>query len=675
MNLKKYKLFTFLGIILLIGVYIFVEAPNLNPFFYSEGAFFWAVVITIFIGVWALFRFGEITIQFSGNGEEARPFNYVPNRKFPKWTKVLLALPWIFFGVMLIASSFIFNWKAYRDQLGTERPVEFSSEMQAVDMSQVPIVDQELANILADKKLGERAGLGSQVVIGANDATIQKINGKLVWAVPLYHSGVFKWLTNLSGTPGYILVSATDVNDVQYIETHKLKYQPNNYLLHDLKRHTRFGGAWFDGITDPSFEVDDEGQPYWVYTTYRNKRFFNLPEATGAWIVNATTGEMNKYSIADIPEWVDRVQPENFILQQINNKGEFVRGWLNFADKDKFRASQGHMIVYNNDRCYLFTGFTSVGGDNSAIGFFMVDMVTKDTLVYQMPGATELAAQGSAEGKVQHLGYRADFPLILNIDGQPTYFMPLKDASRLIKQYAFVSVENYSIVGTGETMELAMRDYRQGLKNAGVGTAVVPADGEEELTGTVLRFASELTEGQTLYKLILSEAPDRIFLLPAVLSDELALTQEGDRVWIEYADVSGQIVTAAAFDNLMFPAGGAPETEKPVSGPVYATAQQACDAFVSAMRAGDAEGMNALWLHPNATDFAAWNGMRMEVVVDGLISSGENDAVYELTLSPVASSEAAFAQIFENEGRVTRFLGVRRTESEGWKADTLAAIG
>lgn len=157
---------------------------------------------------------------------------------------------------------------------------------------------------------------------------------------------------------------------------------------------------------------------------------------------------------------------------------------------------------------------------------------------------------------MQHLGYRADFPLILNIDGQPTYFMPLKDASRLIKQYAFVSVENYSIVGTGETMELAMRDYRQGLKNAGVGTAVVPADGEEELTGTVLRFASELTEGQTLYKLILSEAPDRIFLLPAVLSDELALTQEGDRVWIEYADVSGQIVTAAAFDNLMFPAGG-----------------------------------------------------------------------------------------------------------------------
>ena len=33
-----------------------------------------------------------------------------------------------------------------------------------------------------------------------------------------------------------------------------------------------------------------------------------------------------------------RIQPEDFIIRQINNKGEYVRGWLNFADKDKYRA-------------------------------------------------------------------------------------------------------------------------------------------------------------------------------------------------------------------------------------------------------------------------------------------------------------------------------------------------
>lgn len=551
MNLKKYKLLTYIVMLLLCGAYVFVEAPNLNPFFYSDGAFFWAVAITAFIGIWALFHFGELTIQFFSReaGAGARPFNYAPNKKFPLWTKILLIAPWVFLVVVSIASSFIFNWKAYRGQLGESQVVSFSSDMQAIDLNQLPIVDSELAGILADKKLGERAGLGSQVYLGKDDATIQKVNGKLVWVVPMYHSGLFKWLTNLSGTPGYIMVSATDVNDVQYVENYRVKYQPHNYLLHDLKRHTRFSGAWFDGITDPSFEVDDSGQPYWVYTTYRNLRGFNLPEATGAWIVNATTGEMNKYAISDVPGWVDRIQPEDFILRQMNNKGEFVRGWLNFADRDKFRASQGHMIIYNNGRCYLFTGLTSVGGDNSAIGFMMVDMITKDSIAYEMAGATENAAQGSAQGKVQHLGYTASFPLILNVEGQPTYFMALKDANKLIKQYAFVSVTNYSIVGTGETITLAMRDYELGLKNSGI--ASIADDSAQTISGTVLRVAAESSGGDTIYKMILKEEPAKLFVLQAMLSEELALTREGDRVKLEYAG-DAPVAQATAFDNLEF---------------------------------------------------------------------------------------------------------------------------
>ena len=553
MNLKKYKLLTYLGMLLLIALYIFVEAPNLNPFFYADGAFFWAVIITAFIGVWALFHFGELTIQFipGSKGQTERPFNYVPNEKFPKWTKILLVLPWVFLVVMMIVSSFIFNWKTYRDQLGESKVTQFSSDMQAVDLSQVPIVDKTLALNLADKKLGERAGLGSQVVIGKYDATIQRVNGKLVWAVPLYHSGFFKWLTNLSGTPGYILVSATDVNNVTYAEDYRVKYQPNNYLLHDIKRHTRFGGAWFDGLADPSFEIDDNGQPYWVYTTYRNLRGFNLPEATGAWVVNATTGDMTKYAIENLPEWIDRVQPEDFIISQIDNKGEFVRGWLNFADKDKFRSSAGHIIVYNNNRCYLFTGMTSVSADESAIGFIMVDMVSKESIVYQMAGATENSAMSSAQGKVQHLNYSATFPLILNLDGQPTYFMALKDQAGLIKQYAFVSVTNYSIVGTGETIELTLRDYLENLKSGGIST-VTESEETEKITGTVLRIAPEIVGGDTVFKMILNEYQNRIFVVPGMLSDELALTREGDRVKLEYPKSESLIFQAEAFDNLAF---------------------------------------------------------------------------------------------------------------------------
>ena len=553
MKIKKYKVIVFLILLALTGAYVFAYAPNLNPFFYLEGALFWAAVITLFAGVFALLHFGELTVQFLD--KEQRPFQYVPNQKFPRWVKFLLLVPWLFVVVVFIGSSFIFHATAYRDQLGEAEPVPFSSDMQLADLDQLPIVDEALAVTLADKKLGERAGLGSQVRLGTDAVTIQQIDGELMWAIPLYHRGVFKWITNLSGTQGYILVSATDVNDVRYMEDFKVKYYPGNYLLQDLTRHVRFGGAWVDGITDPTFEIADDGQPYWIYTTYRNLRGFNLPEATGAWVVNATTGQMERYTIETLPTWVDRIQPESFIINQINNKGEFVHGWLNFADKDKFKASPGHMILYNNGHCYLFTGMTSIGADDSAIGFIMVDMVDKDLRVYMMAGATETAAMGSAQGKVQHLGYQATFPLILNIDGQPTYFMALKDATGLIKQYAFVSVVNYSIVGTGETIQEAQSDYLQGLQNSGITVDAQQSQELEELTGTVWRIGAEFDDQQTVYKLVLSERMDTIFRLPGVLSDELALTREGDRVRIGYAPQQAGSVTGSEFDNLAMAQG------------------------------------------------------------------------------------------------------------------------
>ena len=120
---------------------------------------------------------------------------------------------------------------------------------------------------------------------------------------------------------------------------------------------------------------------------------------------------MQYYSIDEVPEWVDRVQPESFIVNQINNKGEYVHGIFNFSDKDKYRTSQGEAIIYNNDDCYLFTGLTSIGQDESAIGFMMVDMVTKEPILYQMNGATEKSAQQSAQGlSLIHISRRGIFP-------------------------------------------------------------------------------------------------------------------------------------------------------------------------------------------------------------------------------------------------------------------------
>lgn len=542
---KKTQFLLNLALTLFFVAAVIVQGPNLNPL-YQDGAFSWCFMFSCYVILNFFVCLGSVRIVTS---EYGRPqLSMDSSVKSVKRGFVLLAILWLLYFAVSVISLPLFHYKAYRDQLGAPNVSEFTDTVQPIAIDQLPIVDRALARELADKKIGENPGLGSQVVLGT--PVIQKVDGKLVWVVPLEHSGFFKWLKNLDGSAGYVVVAANRVDDVTLVTDHKIKYQANAYLLDDLNRHVRFfGGGLFRGLTDYSFELDDEGVPYWVLTEYRNRWLFQLPEATGVRIVNAATGETRHYGINQIPEWVDRVQPETFIMQQIDNQGKYVHGVFNFSNQDKFRPSYGDIIIYNDDRCYLFTGLTSVGSDESAIGFILVDMVTKESFLYQMSGATEVAAQRSAEGKVQQYGYRASFPMIINLDGQPTYFMTLKDNAGLIKQYAFVSVANYTTVGTGESMDSALRDFRQ---TRGGNGGIVTGQASEKVTGKVLRIASESVGESLTYKLILEEEPTLIFTVTYDLSNELALTEVGDRVRMEYIAAGNGVCMASGFDNLEF---------------------------------------------------------------------------------------------------------------------------
>lgn len=534
-------------ITLLAILFVFVECTNLNPL-YPEGAFFWCVMVTIYVVANVLISKIKQANVFGPNDEIN---GYEKFKKIPKPAIIVIATVWILYFAVTIGSSVFFHQNAYKDQIGEWENRTFSSDMQAIDISKTPIVDKELAKKLADKKMGEKPSLGSQAYLG--EPTIQMVNDNLVWAVPLHHSGFFKWLTKMDGADGYIIVSATNTNDVKYMENYKIKYQPNSFFFDDILRHARLGanGALFKGITDYSFEIDDSGKPYWVITTYKYLRGFALPEADGVIIMDAQTGKMENYKLNEIPEWVDRVQPEDFIMNQINNRGDLVHGIFNFSNLDKFKTSRGEAIVYNNGRCYLFTGITSVGSDESAIGFMMVDMINKKPYFYEMPGATEYAAQQSAEGKVQNLKYYASFPLIINVDGEPTYFMTLKDKEGLIKQYAYVSVIDYSIVGTGQTKAEALKDYSKNIKHTlDPNGNKEPTSEVQSIKGTVKRIASYQVEGNTTYNMIINEMSDKVFALPYNISDTISLTKEGDTVVLNYSKTNSPLISADSFRNI-----------------------------------------------------------------------------------------------------------------------------
>jgi hypothetical protein len=215
-------------------------------------------------------------------------------------------------------------------------------------MDEIRVVDEDLAYLLGEKVLGSQQALGSQVQLG--DFCIQKVNNKLYWVAPLLHSGFFKWLNNKEGTAGYVMVSATNERDVKLVENIegkniKIKYQQGAYFQSDIQRHLYFNGYHNIGLTDFSFEINDQGKPFWVVTKYAKKIGFSGNDATGVILLDAQSGEIKEHSIANTPKWVDRIQPIDFIEKQLNDWGEYVNGYWNFSNSNKLKITEGLTLV------------------------------------------------------------------------------------------------------------------------------------------------------------------------------------------------------------------------------------------------------------------------------------------------------------------------------------------
>lgn len=302
------------------------------------------------------------------------------------------------------------------------------------------------------------------------------------------------------------------------------------------------------GHTDYTFELDDNGKPYWVVTRYDNAVGIAETKAVGALIMDAQSGESEVYNIDNLPSWVDRIQPSTYIKRYIDKWGELVHGIFNFSDKDKLKTTSGMNVIYNKDTCYYYTGITSVGSDESLVGFTLTNTRSGETKLYKTAGATESASMKSAEGKVQQYGYTATFPYLINIQNEPTYFMTLKDSSGLVKQYAMVNVKNYNTVGVGDTLQSTLNKYLEGLTNTNI--SLEGGSKEETVLGEVERIGVVVKEGTSIYDVKL-KGTDNIFSVSTEMSREVALTSVGDSVSVKYINVgNSKYVITNYFENV-----------------------------------------------------------------------------------------------------------------------------
>ena len=513
------------------AVYFYVALPPLNP---QAQEFYGFVTLLCIVYVISIF------LLSGGN-----PDNVVrtPKEKVREWLRFIKSrcLPvGILFAAMIVVvvvgqiiSLPIFRAGAYRDLLTVEDG-NFATDIAQISFDEIPTLDRDSAEFLGDRQMGTLSDMVSQFEY-SNDSTQINYQGRPVRVAPIAYADLIKWFTNRGdGLPAYVVVDMVTQEATVVRLTEGMKYSFSEPLNRNIMRHLRFQYPTYMFDT-PQFEINEQGEPYWIAPrVVKTIGLFGGTDIRGAVLCNAITGESTYYDIADVPTWVDNVYTPGLIMEQYDYHGTLVNGFINsiLGQRGVTVTTEGYNYIALNDDVYVYTGITSANADQSNLGFLLSNQRTKETKFYEAPGATEYAAMGSAQGVVQDLGYQATFPLLLNISGEPTYFIPLKDEANLVKSYAMVNVARYDIVATADTVTACEQEYIRLLSERGVTQ-------EEELpqtqaSGVVAEIRSAVLEGNTCYFIRL-EGETVFYVINASANREAVTLNVGDSVTIDHA--------------------------------------------------------------------------------------------------------------------------------------------
>ena len=521
------KAFIITVIIALISEYALLIPLNPRS---PQFILYFSFLLLIFNGVYFIFN---------------RGFN-----KIMKYSLILAGILIVLIPVGTFISSPIFNAKSYQKQLVLDKKADFYKDNKTISYESIPVVDRESAIRLGDRKMGEMVDYVSQFEV---DQSYEQINYKdnPYRVTPLEYSDLIKWFTNHGdGLPAYIRVNMVSQESEVVKLKEGMKYSKSDHFGRKIERYLRanYPSLMFDTL---AFEINDDGIPYWIAPVYEYKiGLFGGKDIVGAVLVNAINGDHDYYDIKKVPEWVDRVYPSNLILTQLENYGKYTNGYLNtlLSQKGVLQPTDGYNYIAINDDVYLYTGLTSVSKDASNVGFAMINLRTKDGKFYNISGAEEYSAMSSAEGEVQNLKYKATFPILINAGGHPTYFLSLKDDANLVKKYAFVSVENYQLVATGDSVAQAEQAYYALLESNGKKTNAGDFK-TNKLTGIISEINEAVVDGNSTYYFKI-EGNDTIFIGDISLSDHFPLAKVGDNVTVEFVNSkdNSEVISSIKFN-------------------------------------------------------------------------------------------------------------------------------
>ncbi len=526
--MKKSGVIGSIILILLVGIYYYLYFPSIN----IHQKNFWVTLIIIFALFAMIFLVANKVLDFT-----QRQVSVQFLRDLSPVSKFFLILTVLCVIVLLVGDllgATIFRSRAYAGLMPIEERTFEEDIVESKQVTDIALMDTESARIFGNRKIGSLSDVVSQYEV-EKDYTQISIQGKPMKVSGLKYASFFKWWNNRNkGIPGYVKVNPTN-SDAQYVELEEgMRYVPSGYFNYNLQRHVqlKYPTKLIDGY---HFEIDDEGNPFYVCPTKTARiGLFGGMDVSGVIVCDPISGDCKYYTIADSPSWIDCVYSGDLLTTKYNWYGMLADGFLNsiFGQKGCKQTTDdfGYKII--GDDVWIYTGVTSVNGDQSNIGFVMMNQRTSEARYYKVSGAEEHSAMSAAEGEVQEKGYTASFPSLVNVAGVPTYIMVLKDSGGLVKLYAMVNVEQYNIVATATTQNKVFENYCKLLAAEGNTEVVEEEEQQTMITVSDVQFINT-DEGTVVY---VKDASRQIYKQAFKENESLIKIQTGDRLQITYRE-------------------------------------------------------------------------------------------------------------------------------------------
>ena len=526
---NKPVILTVLILLIVDALLIYIFHPPFN--FHSPAFIFYLVLFFSFIFI----------ISYVLNiSSKISPKSY---RKVNKYSGIAMAVIALIIALSALFTSSIFNAKEYAARISVkEASFDTISE---VDFNKTPIIDRISTEALGDRVMGQMPDLVSQFEV-STDYTQISYKNSVYRVTPLEYGDFFKYLTNRDeGIPAYILVNSTtgeaELVRLSDLGLEGMRYVPSAMFNENLMRKLQLDYP-FEIFGSPSFEIDDEGHPWYVCTTYTYKAMGTKRSVSGVVLFDPISGDSIKYnSPLDAPKWVDRIYPESLVIEEVDNYGSLKDGFINsiIGQKNVILTSEGYNYLEKDGDIWIYSGLTGASSDAANLGFILVNLRTHEALNISSPGANEISAMASAEGNVKNYGYTATFPLLVNVGGNPVYLMSLKDDAGLIKMYAMVDATDYQKVAT-----VSIDEGLEALKDNFISENINDFDNSslQEATITIKNITFLNSGGITKAFIVSSDDEHYKVELSEENEDVLAFLNPGDIVDISYSPSDVNII-------------------------------------------------------------------------------------------------------------------------------------